>query len=57
VPLLLKGAFDLLAPDTSFPKRSDVSAYIGKPSFDKGGTQRLEISSREQGNFHFLFAR
>jgi len=41
VPVRLSGAFDLLTPDASFPKRGDVSAHIGsKPYFAEGALPR-----------------
>jgi len=48
VPVRLGGAFELLPPDASFPKRGDVSAHIGKPYFAKGGNPSpwLHINSR-----------
>jgi len=42
VPIRLSGAFELLPPDASYPKRGDVSAHIGsKPYFAKGAPPRI----------------
>lgn len=37
IPLRLRGTFDILPPDASFPKRGEASVHIGKPYLVKGG--------------------
>ena len=37
VPIRLRGTFELLSPDASFPKRGDVSVHIGKPYLVSSG--------------------
>ncbi|MDO9527901.1 MAG: lysophospholipid acyltransferase family protein [Syntrophales bacterium] len=43
VPVRLRGTFELLPPNASFPKRGGVSVHIDKPYFAKGGNPQTAV--------------